>query len=295
MIRLLVIGRPASGWAQRLQERAREGAAEVVAARLPAEAVRSLEATPPDAIVLVDDLGGPRVLAIVQALRSRPIGQLLPVLLICPREENAAVDDQLAEAGLHDWLSPQTSPADVWRVVARALDLPVEELCVAPASAHASPPAVPSAAPIRPLPPPVRHPPAPGEDPDIVVEAPPDPVFIPPVEPVERRDRASLFPLRPTVQSRQGQIDAEAIRKKLRDARHEDYYTLLELRRGADGLIVRQAYQQMVARYDHDAIDFELARRFFVELAEIRDALEDAWAVLGDPELREAYLHQTTR
>jgi hypothetical protein len=295
MIRLLVIGRPASSWAQRLQETAREGSAEVVVARLPAEAVRSFEASPPDAILIVDDMGGPRLRAIVQAIRTRPLGQLLPVVLICPREESADPDGAMHELGLHDWLAPDVSPLDVWRVFTRALEMPGDEVVpAAPAPRASVPPPVPSASP-RPLPErPVE--PRPDDNPDVVVEAPPpDPVYLPPVEPVERRDRASLFPLRAAVQPRQGLIDAEAIRRKLRDARHEDYYTVLELRRGADGLLVRQAYQQMIARYDHDAIDFELARRFFVELAEIRDALEDAWAVLGDPELREAYLHQTTR
>jgi hypothetical protein len=300
MIRLLVIGRPASGWAQRLQEAVREGAAEVVSARLPAEAVRSFEASPPDAILLVDDMGGPRVRAIVQAIRTRPLGQLLPVVLLCPREDSMDPDGAMQELGLHDWLAPEVAPLEVWQVFMRALEVPWGELFAGPPPRHEQARREPSRAvaptPPTPLPLPERDEERFGDDPDIVVEAPPpDPVYIPPVEPVARRDRASLFPLRSTVQPRQGLIDAEAIRRKLRDARHEDYYTVLEIRRGADGLIVRQAFQQMMSRYDHDAIDFELARRFFVELAEIRDALEDAWAVLGDPELREAYLHQTTR
>ena len=78
-------------------------------------------------------------------------------------------------------------------------------------------------------------------------------------------------------------------RRKLREVRHEDYYTILEVRRGAETPVIKQAYMRLVARYEPSGLDFELAHRYYGEISEILDALEDAWAVLGDNTLRQQY------
>jgi DnaJ-class molecular chaperone len=96
-------------------------------------------------------------------------------------------------------------------------------------------------------------------------------------------------------QDDQDRVDQETIKRKLRAVRHEDYYAILELRRGAEGAVVREAFHRLYRRFDSREIDFELAHRFEEELGELRDALEDAWAVLGDSKLRESYLEYTTR
>ena len=89
---------------------------------------------------------------------------------------------------------------------------------------------------------------------------------------------------------RRGEVSEEILLRKLKEVRHEDYFTILEIRRGAEGAVIRQAYQRMIGRYDPDRLDFELVHRHYQALSEIRDALEDAWAVLGDPELRRRYM-----
>ena len=105
---------------------------------------------------------------------------------------------------------------------------------------------------------------------------------------VEVVDRASLFPARATA-APEAQVNAESIRHKLKQVRHEDYYVILEVRRGAEGTTIKQAYQRLMTRFDPQGLEFEVSRQFFHELAEIRDAFEDAWAVLGEPRLRQAY------
>tara|TARA_B100000686_G_C16129100_1_gene636422 strand:+ start:361 stop:600 length:240 start_codon:yes stop_codon:yes gene_type:complete len=72
--------------------------------------------------------------------------------------------------------------------------------------------------------------------------------------------------------------------------RHEDYYTILEVRRGAETPVIKDAYMRMAALYDGARLDFAILHQCHQELAEIRDALEDAWAVLGDNDLRRLYL-----
>jgi preprotein translocase subunit Sec63 len=91
------------------------------------------------------------------------------------------------------------------------------------------------------------------------------------------------------------EIAPERIRRKLRAVRHEDYYAILELRRGADGPAIREAYRRQIESFAPSRLPPDLAHKYLAELHEIRDALEDAWAVLGDASLREAYLAHTTR
>ena len=92
-----------------------------------------------------------------------------------------------------------------------------------------------------------------------------------------------------------GPLMADDIRRKLKAVRHEDYYAILEIRRGAESQTVREAFHRLTALYDPAHLEFEVAHKFQDELDEIRDALEDAFAVLGDPELREPYLKSTVK
>ncbi len=333
MIQLLILGRSAATWARRLEQAGLSGA-RLTTARLPAEGVRSLDESPPDAIVIVDDDGGARVPMIVQALQSRPVGRLLPILLVCPQPPQEQAQKLARELGLQGWLSPEDPPEELGLLLARALDMPVDALMSGPKPRHAKPKVAPSAPDITPLEELVAQDDDPleadGADaPDAtpqadadaatgdaharaplpratvvsagyVVEELPEPSalgpqrFAPPPSPVTSLDRASLFPVR-AAQRDPGKVTLEVIRRKLREARHEDYFTLLEVRRGAEELVIKQAHQRLCARFDPEAIDFELARRVFQELAELRDALDDAWAVLGDSALREAYMNASAR
>lgn len=91
------------------------------------------------------------------------------------------------------------------------------------------------------------------------------------------------------------ELGAEEIRRMLRKVRHEDYFTILGVRRSVGNEQVQVAYSKLSYRFDPTKVEFDLRRSFQEELAEIVDALEDAWAVLGDHVLRETYIESTTR
>ncbi len=272
MIRILIIGRESARWGDQLQQRAGDEI-EMDTARLPAAGLRQFEATPPDALVVVDTSSTSRAATLIAAVRERPLGQLIPVVVIAPPPS----DDDHAEVDA--WLSPN---ADVGRLVA------VLQECLGVDFAEAAGPADAPAAPAA------QASNGANGAPAYFIEEIDDDWDRP-----RRLDRDAIFSSpsaraheRPSEQAR---VDEEAVKRKLRAVRHEDYYAILEIRRGAEGAVVREAFHRLYRRFDPREIDFEVAHRMEDELGEIRDALEDAWAVLGDPKLREAYLDHTTR
>ena len=90
-------------------------------------------------------------------------------------------------------------------------------------------------------------------------------------------------------------LDADAIRRKLRAVRHEDYFVILEVGRGAETTAIREAFYRLTRLFDLRSAPFEVASEFEPELLEISDAIEDAWAVMGDPDLRRVYIDETSR
>lgn len=304
LIRVLVIGRGAARWVGLLQECAGP-ALELDSARLPAEAIRRFEATPPDLLVIVDESGGARTAALIQAIQNRPLGRLLPIVMISAHPDGAFKAEELAaELGIAAWLPWDISSYKVLEELAVLLDLPQDELSreplpedapLAPALASSPPRAEETSVGRQPRQ--ATHggliveeileehqrAPAGGMDISGAVDR-----FDPAAAPVEKVDRNSIFPVRPQ-QARPGDVTIELLRRKLREVRHEDYYTILEVRRGAETPVIKQAYMRLVARYEPSGLDFELAHRYFSEISEILDALEDAWAVLGDNTLRQQY------
>lgn len=322
MIRLLILGRPAQSWATRLGDVLGEHV-ELDVARLPAEGIRRFEDMPPDALIVVDDTGGSRVPTLIKAIKQRPLGQLLPMILICPMPPHDQAQELARQMDLSAWLAPETSIQELCRVLAQELEMEVEDLMPSKPRVISKPheddkPPLPNVVNDMPTLFPDEY-----EDPDPLAQDPQEPLraqpisatqsgyhvetlepgnmpaesvhFEPPPAAVEAIDRAALFPMRNPVSKRQSKVTIDVIRRKLRDVRHEDYYTILDVRRGAEGPTIRQAYQKQMARFDSESLDFELARRFFHELSEIRDAFDDAWAVLGDPELRDEYTLAGTR
>lgn len=294
-MRLLLVGRPATSLAERLNPLT-QAAITLDVARLPAEAIRRFEEVPPDAILVCDEAGGGRVSTLVKAIKNRPLGQLVPLLLICPQPASQEDAQQLArELDLHAWLDPEVTAQELCRVLAAELEVPYETLVppgqqITPMAQHQSQDE-----------PPRSTEPSDAFDAGYIVEPLDEPqgegayeepaahaIHLAPTSPVAALDRAQLFPVR-AHQRQSGKVTIDVIRRKLKDVRHEDYYTILEVRRGVDGPMVRQAYQTLMSRFDPETLDFELSRRFFHELAEIRDAFDDAYAVLGDPSLREGY------
>lgn len=305
MIRLLILGRSAAALAQRLGAVMGEHV-EFDVARLPAEGIRRFEHMPPDVLIVVDDTGAARVPTLITALKARPLGQLVPMVLVCPMPPAPQAQELSDQLQLEAWLAPETSGVEFRRVLAQALDMQVDQLqprvdvAQAPAPAAKEDPALdmptffPDAlgdssddAPVRTI----SH----GVQGGYIVEELDDGLgpagavrFDSVARPVEVVDRVDLFPARAPAAPEE-QVGAESIRHKLKQVRHEDYYVMLEVRRGAEGPTIKQAYQRQMARFDPQGLSFEVSRQFFHELAEIRDAFEDAWAVLGDPRLRQAY------
>lgn len=298
MLRILIIGRESAAWADRLEARGGDQL-ELDTARLPAAGLRQFEATPPDALVVVDTSSSRRTATLIAAIRERPIGQLIPVIAIAPPpgDEDAAEVDA--------WLSPHTDVDGLAGALEESLGVELApsqdagaehgslDEATRPRSGRDDGQGYPSREQTTPSP---SHPGGSGgaDSPAYFIEEIDEPFDKP-----RRLKRESIFGSRagrPHEQpSEQARVDEEAVKRKLRAVRHEDYYAILELRRGAEGAVVREAFHRLVRRFDAREIDFEVARRFEDELAEIHDALEDAWAVLGDPKLREAYLKHTTR
>ena len=107
-MRLLLVGRPATSLSERLNQLT-QGAITLDVARLPAEAIRRFEEVPPDAILVCDEAGGGRVSTLVKAIKHRPLGQLVPLILICPQPASQEDAQALArELELHAWLVPRS-------------------------------------------------------------------------------------------------------------------------------------------------------------------------------------------
>ncbi len=297
MIRVLIIGRESAAWSQKLAARA-AGELEVETARLPAAGLRQFEATPPDALVVVDTSSTKRASTLVAAIRERPIGQLIPIITIAP----PPADDEAAEVDA--WLSPNADISTLTSAIEESLGV---ELAGEKATGRAasSPEgagttvSTSGATEQR-----AEQKPAVAQSgADAADDHPQAPAYF--IEEIDddfdrprRLDRDAIFSSssdRNARETKEGGVDEEALQRKLRAVRHEDYYTILELRRGAEGAVVREAFHRLYRRFDPREIDFEIAHHHEDELDEIRDALEDAWAVLGDPKLRQAYLEHTTR
>lgn len=313
MIRVLIIGRTASAWAERLGG-AVGSAVEWDVARLPSAGIRQLEETPPDLVIIADEAGGQRVETLIAAIRNRPIGQLLALLLLCPQPSAAEVIEKIDSLELGGWLPADASIREVIREIEQTLDVvlgvesggdPKAESMFGDFSESVDSRSVDSSRETFP----VRV-----STSDYLLEplgfeggredsgASRD-VYSPFGEaekPVSSAlstgsvERRSMFPSRAST-GFDGGLDSESVMRKLKDVRHEDYYAVLEIRRGAESQTVREAFYRLYARFDPQKVDFELSHRYHAEFGEIRDALEDAWAVLGDPELREPYLAHTVR
>ena len=274
MIRILIIGKTSGALAEELASAGADPLA-IETARMPAEGIRKFEATPPDVVVFVEDDAGARARQLIGALRARPLGALVPLVMVCPSPDVSDPVDVAAELGVHAHVDPIEGAEVLLDELAQALGVGLDELLLADALAARLEDA--------------------SEVSDFVLERVGPDHYEPPVEAVELRSRESLFPVRARREVRPGELGVDDIQRKLREVRHEDYFALLEVRRGAEGPTIRQSFQRLMARFDPQALEPDLAHRLSEELAEIRDAFEDAWAVLGDPQLRDAYMVASMR
>ncbi len=298
VVNLLVIGPGAERLAQSLKQSSGDQL-HVRSCVMPAQGIRAFEQTPPDALILLGkNKQGAAVRALVHAIISRPLGPLIPMMVMSPSPESLASPEEIAdELQVNAWL-PLDSPTHyVLQVLA---DIVGFESFLG-----------------EPLPP---ERPAPKNEPPIARRKPSSQVRVDAQPPgallgqetaptrevlvnleqgqvpfpetysaVAKVQRESIFPVKEQPQH-QGDLSEEQVRRKLKEVRHEDYYTILEVRRGAETPVIKDSFMRLAARYNSARLDFAIVHNCYQELAEIRDALEDAWAVLGDNELRRLYL-----
>jgi hypothetical protein len=286
VIRILLIGRVADSWANRLAAHARGVDFDV--ARLPAAGIRQLEQTPPDAVVVFEDGGTDRLFALVDAIKKRPLGALTPVIVV---SNDALSDTQRQSLDVAAWIDLDANEDVLLKALAERLGVEVGELTTQEIHRPAGSTAPPSpsqtqghsrsqpaqtAAPLR------------VETNDFVIEEIPE----------DRGPRTltagDIFPQRFSG-GNSDELNESELRRKLKSVRHEDYFVILEVPRGAETAGIREAFHRMTGRFHNTRIPFDLQHRYHAELGEVRDAFEDAWAVLGDPKLRQEYLEHTTR
>lgn len=288
MIRVLLIGREAPARVQALGV-SLGAQIQLDAQTMPAAGLRRFEETSPDAVAIIEPENSARAAMLARALRERPLGQLIPIIALAPAPEND-------EGGaVEAWIAPAQGDSGLARALASALGVDLAADPGVSGSFFAPKPAQPSYF---------------IEEIDEPEEQPPADIF--PVEGSGFADldgfsnqprhlsHAAIFPssgsrLYDLRAAQPGGLSASMIQEKLQAVRHRDYYDILELRRGAEGAQIREAFHRLYRQFDPEQLDFSTAHRFEAELAEICDALEDAWAVLGDPQLREAYLAQAPR
>ena len=277
-----------------------------------AEAVRRFDAVSPDGVLVAIGAHPEQAALLLQALRDRPLGALIPIGLVDQGDSPPhpiATPSGAAESGADRFFAANTPPAAILATIAEMLgihlDLPLPDLKVLaplrPASTlrierdpvgehenYAGGPRSLSGEAGNPVGHPENH--VGGRDhlfdgQDHLVEHHAQA----PLSHPGLSARPSPSPLSRST-ARPEAVTAESIRRKVRQARHEDYFTLLEVRRGADELLIEESYRQLRGRYEPSRLPRPLADRHFSELREVCDAFDDAFAVLSDEDLRNAYL-----
>jgi hypothetical protein len=317
VIRLLIIGREAEQLVQGLGFW--EGQSiEIDTETLPAAGLRSFVEHSPDAIALAEGEKTGRIKPVVEALREKPLGEIVPIVVVgaAPPDRSELGISAVVEASagakalvdqLEGLLGVDLEPEErLKQTESRELEVVDEseetETSAGPSSKSTEiPVARPGFGDEPDRPASGGSEPSRGSGPDWQQGAEHDDYVIEPIG-GEEESAGSQPPTRTTAEpdgsAGRGGRDRpspEEIRRKLKEVRHEDYFAILDLARGADGDDVRQAYRRLKERFQPSSFDLEMADQFEAELDEINDAFDDARAVLGDDGLRESYLAKTTR
>ena len=90
----------------------------------------------------------------------------------------------------------------------------------------------------------------------------------------------------------------ELLQAKLKQALEGDYFTLLGVSMGANTDAIMDAFTRLYERLNPEMLPADLKTRYAKEIGVVREALVDAWHVLGSVESRHRYidaLHQPSR
>ncbi|MGH1348107.1 MAG: DUF4388 domain-containing protein [Nannocystales bacterium] len=97
-------------------------------------------------------------------------------------------------------------------------------------------------------------------------------------------------PLAPLGASDPDALDHARLDERLELVRQADYFEVLGLSRDANAADVRRVHRELRAAFADDAVEPGVRDERGLELREIREALDDAAALLGEDDLRLAYL-----
>jgi methylmalonyl-CoA mutase cobalamin-binding subunit len=242
-----------------------------------AEVVQLVDDDCPDAIIVTIGRDADVVASVIQAVRARPLGSLVPVVVLDggrASDHPILTSDGALEAGADRFFGAGTPANHIVATVAELLgiDLKIESDQPAPTPT----PAEEDTTALTPSP-------APSPESDAAT-----------VEVMARRTyqpELSTPRFDPAKNPRQHEAAGpDTIIKKLRQSRHEDYFTVLEVRKGSDLRAVELSYERLRQSFDPAYVARPVSDRLHVELLEICDTLDDAFAVLSDSHLREDYL-----
>lgn len=102
-------------------------------------------------------------------------------------------------------------------------------------------------------------------------------------------DKLPEPPMAPAAEEPPFELDAERVLSRHALVREGDYFACLGADPQASAHELRRAYDQARAQFDPASLNPAVCAEYFVELAEIREVIEEAYSVLRDVELREAY------
>ena len=94
----------------------------------------------------------------------------------------------------------------------------------------------------------------------------------------------------PKVSKDPASLDRERIEARLRLAREADYFALLGLNRDATRVDVRRAFSELKETFADEALEAHTRRELEGSIRELRQALDEAHAILIDDAMRNAYL-----
>lgn len=311
----MLIGLPPDLAAQIAQ--LRPPSVEITVTDRPGEAMRRFDAESPDVVILGVGPQPEQSALLLQALRDRPLGALVPVALVDSGQSPQhplTTPAGASEAGADRYFTPGTPATQLLHGVAELVGMEFKLPGLPQSAAPRTAPEISLARPEEPISQetPTRKVRNPGS---IAPEGGPEEF-----QPADRSDRmrpshpwdpqARVEPYQPhslqtpspdaysprytprpsSAAMAPQEVTAELIRLKLRQVRHEDYFSILDLRKSAEVHQIEQSFQALRRRFEPSRLPAQLADRYHNELREICEALEDGFAVLGSPELRDGYL-----
>jgi DnaJ-domain-containing protein 1 len=114
MVQVLIIGRDAEGWKRSLET---WSGLSVEAVSLPSAGIRTFEKRSPDIVIVAEPPGSTKAEPIIEAIRDRPLGQLVPLIWVAPADAGGPEVEATSK------VSPNVSPAQLVEELERHLEV----------------------------------------------------------------------------------------------------------------------------------------------------------------------------